>query len=163
MSINVIVAMVLGLMMFIAGITLFTNLFSKTSTTSEAVNNQLERELLNAFDDDSPIFVYKSTLTLSSENTARFAFGIHNIHDASNQFKISITSLNMTAIPNEKISFLEGPYDISAKDKKPIIFLIDVKGAPLGQYAFKINVTMKDSSGEFKQYFDPKVVYVSLR
>jgi len=161
MSINVIVTLVLGLMMFIAGMAIFSSLFSKTNITGEEVNAQLEKELLNAFDDDSPLFVYKSTITLNSDSIARFGFGIHNIYDTSKKFKIKITSLNTTAIPDTKISYLDQEYEVPAKDKKPIIFLVDSKDAGPGQFAFKINVTMKnDASGTYDQYFDPKIVYV---
>lgn len=146
--------------MFIAGMAIFTSLFTKTNITGDEVNAQLEKELLNAFDDDSPLFVYKSTITLNSENVARFGFGIHNIHDTSKTFKIKITSLNATAIQDAKVSYLDQEYVISAKDKKPIIFLVDAKDAGAGQFAFKINVTIKNDVGSYEQYFDPKIVYV---
>lgn len=160
MSINVIVTLVLGLMMFIAGIVLFTSLFNRTNMTNDQVNAQFEKEVINAFDDDSPIFVYKSTVTLTSENIARFGFGIQNIYNESKSFKIEITSLNTTAIPNNKISYIADAYEIPAKQKQAIMFLVDAKEAGAGQFSFKINVTMKNDAGTYVQYFNPKIVYV---
>lgn len=151
-SINVMVMIILGLVMLIAGITIFFNLFQEISDATLTVDSQLREQLLARCSDQGQICVPETSIRLRNnifvkDTYVEFHVIITNTHSEEKIFSLSVD-------PSDSVTMSE-PITIGARSSDVMKILVGVEDLPRGQHSFRVEV---ETDGE--QYGRTTIIYV---
>ena len=160
MSINVVVGIILGIMMFIAAIVIFTSLIHKSENLSGTIDSQTKAKIESSLDSGDPIYVPETTIQ-SAKGSATFWIGIRNIGSETERFQVNIKPLAPSDFDVQKIGYIKDVYSILAKDNKFVVVVVDTKGLTQ-DITLLVNVTENSTSTGLpdKQYMKPKIVTI---
>ncbi len=113
-SINMIVAIIMGLVMFIAGTAIFFNIYESATELPDNVDERMREQIMNRFDRGDRIYVYDSSLSFDNNGEAIYYIGLNNLLDnGDTTFKINVeTTDNVNAVHLEEIELSHGERDI---------------------------------------------------
>ncbi len=170
-SINVIVMIILGLIMFSAAIAIFTNLFQGIKETELMISEQMRERLIRNFPTSELVFLPETTKSpqrklFTTDNQVRFYVGIYNDKDTNMEFKLNIEPTEASrgaGLEQDKITYLKEPHMLGAKKRDIYVFIINIEGLESGkQYGAIVNVTREEGS-DWVQHGRPRIAYVDLR
>jgi hypothetical protein len=161
MSINVLVGIILGIIMFAAAALIFFNLMNNTRNVSEDIDAQTKAKIEQSLDSGDPIYV-PSTMVQSEKGSATFWIGIRNIGSTEERFKINIKALDEPAGFQTRIGYFSD-YTISAKNNQVVLVVVNTKGLTQ-DITLLVNVTKNSTDTHdgtpYLQYARPKIVTV---
>lgn len=115
-SVNAVVGIVLGLFMFITGMTIFYNIYSGISETPMELDERMRQEIFDRMSPGSKIFIPETGKTMDRNGQAIYYVAISNLESEHGTFRIEAENLtaNLTADafgsieldPNERHVFL---------------------------------------------------------
>jgi len=154
MSINALVAIILGIMMLGGGILLLTSIMNKGHALDEGLSAQVKQQIINSIDDNHPIYAYPKTINFPGDS-ASFGFGLTNIYPKEKDFRFKVTS---TDTDPKNIQFLGDKFTMKSKEKKTFQILVTTKGLSHTPHNLKIVTEIKDVSGStWKSYYNESV------
>ncbi|MCF7871775.1 hypothetical protein K9L97_01965 [Candidatus Woesearchaeota archaeon] len=148
MSINAIVAIVLAILVFGAGIGIFKSITSKGGDWLEKIDKDLEEKVRLAADDGTPLFVSPASIIIRGEEHEIVYVGVRNI--LNKKVNVSITANKI--MYSGEIDF-EGNYtaglnleNITVDSKNAISrpIMLNLKEFPLGQSTIKVTAEYFD-------------------
>ncbi|MGV8162712.1 MAG: hypothetical protein ACP5N2_05280 [Candidatus Nanoarchaeia archaeon] len=161
MSINVLVGIILGIIMFIAATVIFFRIMTESNKSSCELDQQTEDKMKIALDSGEPVYTSTNTIRVgegcSQKNSALFWVGIRNIGDAPANFKINIECLESCpdGLVNSEIAYLSEPYIIPAMDNEFVRVAVNMKGVTRKA---TLLVTVKYANGT--DYWRPKIINI---
>ncbi len=171
-SINVIVMIVLGIVMFGASMAIFTNIFQNVVQVGEVMDESITNDIIRRFPSSELVFLPEDnkaprTRFFGTDKDVVFYIGIRNDQDTRQNFKIIISPTQTSAelgMEDEHIIFDPGPYEIGAKEEKVFLFIVSVEGLPSGsQYGVVVGVEREDLVEGGVPHGQPRIAYVNLR
>jgi len=168
MSINVVVGLILGIIMFAAAAFIFFRIMSQSDKTANVIDEQTQQKIYSALDSGEPVYIPASTV-VAKKNSANFWVGIRNIGDVEGKFRINVkvdpipAGFNMTRVAyfGKEGSAIDANifnYPILAKETQVVRVSVNTKGVT-GKIT--LVVTAEKYNGEiYETYGKPKIVYV---
>jgi hypothetical protein len=163
MSVNVLVGIILGIVMFGAAIFIFFNLMGRSGQMSQDIDDQTKAKIEQALDSGDPIYV-PATMVQSQKGYATFWIGIRNIGSETDRFKVNIKPL--APIPNGfglgNVAYFKDAYSISAKGNVFVPVVVNTKGF-VQDITLLVNITKNSTDGptpKYEQYMKPKIITV---
>ena len=144
-SVGALVSIILGMAMFIAGVTIFYNIVSQSGQMEAQISERLREDMLARFDDGSRLFVPENSITLNRrDDTAVFYYGIHNIHNDPKAFTINF---NYAAEELEVISLeYNKTVQIDGRSKEIYMLIVDASNVSRGQHRVNIQIKLDDET-----------------
>lgn len=158
MSINALVAIILGILMLGGGIVLLTNIMNKGHALDEGLSAQVKQQIVNSIDDNHPIYAYPKTINFPGD-TASFGFGLTNIYPEQRDFRFKVKSSDIPN-PGTHIQFLGDEFTMKSKDKQTFQILVITKGIPHKTYNIKIITQTKkhtDPATAWANYYNESI------
>ncbi len=162
MSVNVLVGIILGIIMFAAAIGIFFNLMSKSDKMSIIIDEETKANIEKALDSGDPIYV-PATIIDSKKGSAQFWIGVRNIGSGTEKFKINVTEIGITAnFDSTKIAYITKEYSINSKDNIFVPVVVNTKGV-VQEIKLLVNVTKNSTQAgaPYLQYTKPKIVTIN--
>ncbi len=161
MSVNIVVGMVLGIAMFIAGILIFRNIMDNAQKSQDEVDEMMKEKINDALDSGEPVYVPESNIDVNKKS-ASFWFGLRNIENEAGEFTVSISPVSPVPANFEQsnIAFIDGPYSVAAKEKEVIKVAVDMSGIA-EKVTLKLTVEKEDEDGNLVQYAKPKIITIN--
>jgi len=97
LSVNMLVVIILGIVLFGTGITIFYNTYNKVADFNDQVDTQTQNRLNALLDDGSPIVVLKNTQDASRGDAVTFTIAINNNLGSTKGFKVQASYAGTTA------------------------------------------------------------------
>lgn len=153
MSINVIVSLILGLMLFGAGMYLFITVINQGHEIQFQMSAALEEQIRRNIANDNP--VYASPLKIvADKDVTGFGVGIKNVYPSGTEtFRLQIEAIDDPTI-NEYIVYLGEDdllYDLAAREVKIIPVQLNTKYFPSGNTDLRVEVTLPDGSTYYRK------------
>lgn len=141
-SVGALVSIILGMAMFIAGVTIFYNIVSQSEQMEAQISERLREDMLARFDDGSRLFIPENSITLNRrDDTAVFYYGIHNIHNDPKDFKITF-NYNQSELEIISLEYDE-TVEIDGRSKEIYMLIVDASNAPRGQHRVNIEIKLE--------------------
>jgi hypothetical protein len=163
MSINIVVGMVLGIAMLVAGILLFNRIVISGDKVQVLVDERTKDMMQKVLDTGEPIYVPVSNINVERKH-ANFWIGVRNIENKAYPFTISVIEKDGPTTDvadfndDDRIAYIETPQIIDAKGNGYWNIVVDMKGiTETVTLLIKVNV---DRNGEVSQWSTTKVVYI---
>ncbi|MFP4567867.1 MAG: hypothetical protein ACLFN8_02900 [Candidatus Woesearchaeota archaeon] len=164
-AISTVVGLILGALMLVAGIALLVSIMGSVDGTHSKISEEMEREILKAFDSNSPVYVHNNRISSKGNEDVVFGIGIYNIFNNTRDFRIDIVSgmgnLSSFEADNDlKVAFLADNLSIAPRDKAVTFVIAPTKNLQgRGQYSLVLNVSQYNGSA-WVGYDKPKLLYV---
>lgn len=141
MSVNALVAIVIGIVILGVGLTIFYNVIDKGTNIENQIRDQIEQNLKKMANDNNRVVVYPDPARVT-DKSAVFGVGIFNAYQELREF-----SIDMEVIEGESVTiqYLHNSLKIPAKDSKQVLAVIDKEELDVGkQYSIKITIKEND-------------------
>ncbi len=162
-SINVIVMIILGIIMFGAAMAIFNNVYSNVVDLEYQVSEQIRDRTIRNFPSDQLVYLPETNKAparrlFRTENQVVFYVGIYNNYTETKEFHMNIepTSASQEVLDN-RLTSLE-TVSIPQRQQDVHFFIVDVEGLERGQYGIIVNVTTDDGI----QHGRTRIAYVNL-
>ena len=161
MSVNVLVGIILGLIMFSAAIFIFFKIMGDSGKTADQLDEQTRQKMVQALDGGDPVYAPATNVKVI-KNSAKFWIGIRNVEDAPYEFKMKVECLDTCpeGLDIGEIAYLPGPYNIAAKDNEFVSVVVNMKGVTQ-KATLLVTITKKNNDdSDYVSYWKPKIVTV---
>jgi hypothetical protein len=154
MSVNIVVGIILGVAMLVAGLFLFFRIMDKTNNTAETLDEQMKDKMNQALDSGEQLYI-PVTNVQAKRNEAVFWIGIRNIDSQAENFQVEIEPISGTPF-----TVNPGPYLINAKENKvDIPVIVNMKGVRQ-RVSFIVSIKVEAPDGQYVPYGNNKIVNV---
>jgi len=166
-AITTVVGLILGALMLFAGVALVTNIVGKTNDAQSQVSEQMEQDIIDAFDNNDLVYVHRSQIEVKGKEDAVFGLGIHNIYGNERDFRLKIVSEdNIEEDPADKfngngvkVAFSEDNISIEPRGKFATFVIVPTINLESGQHSLPVRVEHYNGS-EWLPHGKPKLLYV---
>lgn len=131
-----IVGIILGLAMFIAGITLFMNIFSQAQEYDDEVSERIRQDILARFSSGDRVFIPETNQEADSDGIARYYIGVNNIESEEADFELEFEETG-----DVETVITSGTHTLGGRDKEVFLSILDASEAGPGQHSVLLNVT----------------------
>jgi hypothetical protein len=167
-SINVIVMIILGMIMFMAAIAIFTTLFKETMDIGDQVDERMRANLLQRFPSNELVFLPETSKApqrriFSTDKHVTFYVGIYNDQDTRTAYKLDLKGTDSSGIKDDNLLYLSGEFSIEPGQREIYFFIVNIEGLESGkQHGVIVHVTRQEVN-EWVQHGLPRIAYVDLR
>lgn len=179
LAINTLVIMILGLVILIAGTSIFFKAYNKTVEMSEEVDSQTQKRLADLLNDGSSVVVPITSKEAERGKRVDFNLGVNNelLRDAT--FKVEVEYMDSTG--NDVLDkqncdwenedwgkcgpfYIKELFELRNNEQKFLpIGIIVPKEASKGQYIFGLDVLVLDEGGNYVSYGTRQLLTINLR
>ncbi|PIY60160.1 hypothetical protein COY95_03205 [Candidatus Woesearchaeota archaeon CG_4_10_14_0_8_um_filter_47_5] len=151
LSVNFIVATIIGMVLFIFGVILFKNMINVGTSSTEYLDQQSQRDIQEMLMRGDRVALPLRTVTISPGESHVFGLGLLNAYDSDKKFTIRIHQTSATDKLGNPIAtvllFEEDIQDaIKSKEQKIIPLIIKApRGAKRGTYELEVRVYYCDN------------------
>lgn len=164
-AVSTVVGLILGALMFFAGIGLLANILTQTDDIYSRINEQMEQEILDAFITNEPIYIHRNPQTPGRRSDdILFGVGVQNIYDTTRTFNITLKhdALSNYLSSDRDVAFLPTIFNLTPRERQVIFIIVPVKELPKGQHSITMKVFHKNQTSDDWEILDtPKILYIN--
>jgi hypothetical protein len=157
-AVSTVVGLILGALMLFAGVVLLAKVMDNTNNTNAQVMAEMEQRIMDAFDNNDPIYIPRSSFTPKKSEPAIFGIGIQNIYNTTRNFTISVEH---GAESNDVgFSYLKEPFVIEPRSKAVVFVTAETKNLSAGkQYSLILEVKHHNGTS-YVSHDSKKILYI---
>ncbi|MCF7866750.1 hypothetical protein K9L67_04500 [Candidatus Woesearchaeota archaeon] len=166
MSINAIVAIVLALMMFGAGIFLFQNIIDDGKDLWEQADQQLLDKARDLADDGQPVVVFPKTIDVRDEDQYIVYLGVKNIFNEKVNVSVSLEKMtldNETTFNDQASMISVDKEEYAAHESKSYAMVVNTDKIPKGSATQHVSVQWFESSTSKSIKVQNVLVYINKK
>ncbi|MCF7799274.1 hypothetical protein K9M74_05210 [Candidatus Woesearchaeota archaeon] len=190
LSINMLVVIILGIIILVAGLTMFYKAYDNVGGLNDQVDAQTQARLNALLDDGAPIVVLMNTKTGERGDGTIFSVAVNNNLPSTKHFKINVSYATTTADYSDECSgnnpflaencYCEDDFDFCAdnwilggkreftlenNERKsfPVQITLPKKNIKRGQYIFNLDVYYKElTDSDYVPFSTRQKLYVTI-
>lgn len=174
LSATMLVVIILGIVILIAGLNIFFSAYDKTIELKESVDTQTQRQLESLLDDGGLVVVPVTSKVGERGDVVDFNLGVNNERGQDEKFTIQVEYLDGTGNDVFKVNcewgqcgplWNKNEFTLKNNEQKYVpIRIIIPKKTSKGQYVFYLDVMYKEeASGSYEKYGARQLLTVNIQ
>ncbi|MFT4261565.1 MAG: hypothetical protein ACMXX9_04000 [Candidatus Woesearchaeota archaeon] len=140
-AVGTVVAIVLGLAMFIAGTMIFYNIYDAATSAQQTVDQNVKDQVLRSFSGTNPLYLPQTSITINREREIVVYFAVQNNNAARTTFGVEITH---DSIFDNKVQYFD-EITVNPNSRDVGLISINLRNVEPGQYVFTVRLSESGS------------------